>query len=126
RPAIWSIASHGLQPSIRMTSAPSSNGSGKTIRPSIRSNHGWTRKGGSPAPTAREAPNSKHQAPEKHQTTNNKPQRTFVANLELEIWNFFGAWNLELISFSPAQKPPAQVSRLCARHPSVPARRSRI
>src|SRR5438067_3453485 len=59
-----------------MTSARSSNGSGKTIRASIRSNPAWTQRGGSPAPTAREAPN-------------HLLRRAVVWCLVLGIWSLF-------------------------------------
>jgi hypothetical protein len=37
---------------------------------------------------------SKLQAPEKHQTPNFNP-RTVALPLELDVWNFSGAWSLE-------------------------------
>jgi hypothetical protein len=40
-----------------------------------------------------ETPNSKHQAPEKFQAPNPKC-RSDTAELELEIWSFFGVWSL--------------------------------
>src|SRR5437016_213590 len=43
----------------------------------------------------REAPNSKHQAPEKHQASNSKSAGERQA-LGLGTWSFSGAWSLEL------------------------------
>jgi type II secretion system protein H len=46
------------------------------------------------------APNPKLQAPEKHQSPNRKTDRR--TGLEVEVWNFPGAWSLELGAYSGA------------------------
>src|SRR5438876_7021316 len=46
---------------------------------------------------SREAPSTKHQAPEKLQALSSKAAARFC--LELEVWCFSGAWSLELGAF---------------------------
>src|SRR6185436_16804032 len=71
-------------------------------------------------PMRQQAPNSKLQAPKKHQAPSSKTDPRAVGpgicswGLGLEIWNFSGAWGLVLgVSFNGGEKTDVSCAKYC-------------